>query len=186
MIPEPFHGDLRSRPSPCISPYRSDYSLVYSWLRTELPYVNTVLLCRKPLLVLCAPPNPRSRTRISTLRVAVRTVSFRFFTVQRQFHSVQKISLQNKVMDHESYIKGFYHHLLRFFCNNKPLIDGLKIIERFFTLPLDYSNPNGEKIRVFARHVISKKHAKTLEDEAKLPFRKPRLVPSSRFILSIV
>ncbi|KAF8806593.1 proline iminopeptidase, partial [Phlegmacium glaucopus] len=53
--------------------------------------------------------------------------------------------------------------------------DGLKIIERFFTLPLDYSNLNGEKIRVFARHIIPLSKAKTLEDEAKLPFRKPSL-----------
>ena len=60
----------------------------------------------------------------------------------------------------------------------------MKIIERFFTLPLDYSDPTGEKIRVFARHVIPTKYAKTLEDEAKLPFRKPRLaVPSSSFIV---
>ena len=63
----------------------------------------------------------------------------------------------------------------------------MKIIERFFNLPLDYSNPNGEKIRVFARHVIPKSKAKTLEDEAKLPFRKPCFVPCSSslsFILS--
>lgn len=52
-------------------------------------------------------------------------------------------------------------------------IDGLKVIERFFNLPLDYSNENGEKIRVFARHIIPKSEAKTLEDEAKLPYRKP-------------
>jgi hypothetical protein len=52
----------------------------------------------------------------------------------------------------------------------------LKVIDRFFTLPLDYSNKNGETIRVFARHIIPKSKAKTLEEEAKLPFRKPYFV----------
>ncbi|KAF9477899.1 alpha/beta-hydrolase [Pholiota conissans] len=46
----------------------------------------------------------------------------------------------------------------------------LKIIERFFTVPLDHANPEGEKIHVFARNVIPKAKAKTAEDEAKLPF----------------
>ena len=88
-------------------------------------------------------------------------------------------------MDHESYsVKGFFYTI---FCqqlvNNRHEIDGLKIFERFFTLPLDYSNANGEKIRVFARHIIPKSKAKTLEDEAKLPFRKPCLVPCSSFVV---
>ncbi|KAJ3504026.1 hypothetical protein NLJ89_g8156 [Agrocybe chaxingu] len=48
--------------------------------------------------------------------------------------------------------------------------DGLKVIERFFTVPLDYSKPEGEKIRVFARSVIPKAKAKTAEEEAKLPY----------------
>jgi len=48
--------------------------------------------------------------------------------------------------------------------------DGLKVIERFFDLPLDYSQPEGEKIRVFARNLIPKDKAKTDEDEAKLPY----------------
>ncbi|KAF9047696.1 alpha/beta-hydrolase [Panaeolus papilionaceus] len=47
--------------------------------------------------------------------------------------------------------------------------DGLKVVERFFNLPLDYSRPDGEKIRVFARHAIPMSKAKTQEDEAKLP-----------------
>ncbi|CAA7260406.1 unnamed protein product [Cyclocybe aegerita] len=48
--------------------------------------------------------------------------------------------------------------------------DGLKVIERFFIVPLDYSKPEGEKIRVFARSVIPKAKAKTAEEEAKLPY----------------
>ncbi|KAJ6499243.1 alpha/beta-hydrolase [Mycena sanguinolenta] len=48
--------------------------------------------------------------------------------------------------------------------------DGIKVIERFFNLPLDYANPTGEKIRVFARHLIPKNKAKTEEEEAKLPY----------------
>ncbi|KIM36748.1 hypothetical protein M413DRAFT_31379 [Hebeloma cylindrosporum] len=48
--------------------------------------------------------------------------------------------------------------------------DGLKVIERFFNVPLDHAKPDGEKIRIFARHVIPKDKAKTLEEEEKLPF----------------
>ncbi len=48
--------------------------------------------------------------------------------------------------------------------------EGVKVIERFFQVPLDYSNPTGEKIVVFARHMIPLSKAKTKEDEAKLPF----------------
>lgn len=54
--------------------------------------------------------------------------------------------------------------------------DGLKVIERFFTVPLDYTKPEGEKIRVFARHIIPKAKAKTPEEEKKLPFREHRLI----------
>jgi hypothetical protein len=49
-------------------------------------------------------------------------------------------------------------------------IDDLKVTERFFTVPLDYANPDGAKIRVFARHIVPKAKAKTPEDEAKLPY----------------
>ncbi|KAJ7901895.1 alpha/beta-hydrolase [Mycena olivaceomarginata] len=48
--------------------------------------------------------------------------------------------------------------------------EGVKVIERFFDLPLDYANPQGEKIRVFARNLIPKSKAKTEEEEAKLPY----------------
>jgi hypothetical protein len=51
------------------------------------------------------------------------------------------------------------------------LLDGLRVIERFFTVPLDYAKPEGDKIRIFARHIIPKDKAKTPEAEAKLPFR---------------
>jgi len=123
------------------------------------------------------------------MRFAVRTASFRFCTIQqhqRKLHSALSIPLRNKIiMDHEleSYIiKGFYFRwpsAKTWTSQWSMWIDGLKIIERFFTVPLDYSNVNGEKIRVFARHIIPKSKAKTLEDEAKLPFRKPCLVPCS-------
>ncbi|KAF8508294.1 alpha/beta-hydrolase [Gautieria morchelliformis] len=48
--------------------------------------------------------------------------------------------------------------------------DGLKVIERFFDLPLDYSKPEGEKIRVFARNLIPADKVKDNEDEAELPY----------------
>ncbi|CAK5277288.1 unnamed protein product [Mycena citricolor] len=48
--------------------------------------------------------------------------------------------------------------------------DGVKVVERFFDLPLDYSHPEGETIRVFARHLIPQSKAKTPEEEDKLPF----------------
>ena len=55
--------------------------------------------------------------------------------------------------------------------SNQLVIDGLKVVERFFNVPLDHSDPQGEKIRVFARHIIPKSKAKTEEEERKLPFR---------------
>ncbi|EPQ56337.1 alpha/beta-hydrolase [Gloeophyllum trabeum ATCC 11539] len=48
--------------------------------------------------------------------------------------------------------------------------EGIKIVERFFELPLDYAQPDGKKIQVFARNYIPKSKAKTAEDEAKLPY----------------
>ncbi|PBK86960.1 alpha/beta-hydrolase [Armillaria gallica] len=48
--------------------------------------------------------------------------------------------------------------------------EGIKVIERFFDLPLDYSNPQGEKIRVFARNLIPKSKAKTAKEEEELPY----------------
>jgi len=48
--------------------------------------------------------------------------------------------------------------------------DGIKVVERFFNLPLDYANPSGDKIRVFVRHLIPKSKAKTQEEEEKLPY----------------
>ena len=51
-------------------------------------------------------------------------------------------------------------------------VGDIKVIERFFDLPLDYAEPDGQKIRVFARNLIPKDKAKTLEEEAKLPYCK--------------
>ncbi|TFK74655.1 alpha/beta-hydrolase [Pluteus cervinus] len=48
--------------------------------------------------------------------------------------------------------------------------NGIKVIERFFVVPLDYSSPEGPQIQIFARHMIPTEKAKTPEDEAKLPF----------------
>ncbi|KAH6910279.1 alpha/beta-hydrolase [Coprinopsis sp. MPI-PUGE-AT-0042] len=50
---------------------------------------------------------------------------------------------------------------------------GLKIVEHFFDLPLDYADPDGQKIRVFARQSIPTEKAETPEEEAKLPFCGP-------------
>jgi len=57
------------------------------------------------------------------------------------------------------------------FTRSTSLLDGLKVTERFFNVPLDYANPEGDKIRIFARHIVPKDKAKTPEEEAKLPFR---------------
>ncbi|KNZ80616.1 Proline iminopeptidase, partial [Termitomyces sp. J132] len=46
----------------------------------------------------------------------------------------------------------------------------IKIIERFFDLPLNYDDPNGKKIRIFARNMVPLDKAKTPEEEAKLPY----------------
>ena len=42
--------------------------------------------------------------------------------------------------------------------------DNIKVVERFFELPLDYAKPEGQKICVFARNLIPKDKAKTSED----------------------
>jgi len=76
--------------------------------------------------------------------------------------------------------------IVKFSCSTSPL-DGLKVIERFFNVPLDYAKPEGNKIRVFARHIIPKDKAKTLEEEAKLPFRGcPQPAVLARLIVDIV
>lgn len=51
--------------------------------------------------------------------------------------------------------------------------DDIKVVERFFELPLDYSDANGVKIQVFARKLIPKNKAKTEEDEEELPYCTP-------------
>ncbi|EIM80537.1 alpha/beta-hydrolase [Stereum hirsutum FP-91666 SS1] len=48
--------------------------------------------------------------------------------------------------------------------------DDIKVIERFFTLPLNYADPEGEKIQVFARNLIPVNKAKTKAEEDKLPY----------------
>ncbi|KIP01542.1 hypothetical protein PHLGIDRAFT_96890 [Phlebiopsis gigantea 11061_1 CR5-6] len=44
------------------------------------------------------------------------------------------------------------------------LKDGIKVIERFFTVPLDYAKPDGQQIRVFARNMIPVAKEKSAED----------------------
>ncbi|TFK51612.1 alpha/beta-hydrolase [Heliocybe sulcata] len=48
--------------------------------------------------------------------------------------------------------------------------EGVKVVERFFQLPLDYAKPDGKKIQVFARHMIPKWKAKTSKEEDELPY----------------
>lgn len=55
-------------------------------------------------------------------------------------------------------------------------IGDIKVVDRFFNLPLDYTHPNGEKIRVFARTLIPINKAKTKEEEDRLPYCKIRLL----------
>jgi len=49
------------------------------------------------------------------------------------------------------------------------LTEGLRVIERFFRVPLDYSDLSGEKITVFTRQTIPINRAKTIEEQEKLP-----------------
>ncbi|KAJ7605959.1 alpha/beta-hydrolase [Mycena polygramma] len=46
----------------------------------------------------------------------------------------------------------------------------IEVVERFFDLPLDYSKPDGQKIRLFARNLVPTAKAKTVEDQEKLPY----------------
>lgn len=81
----------------------------------------------------------------------------------------------------ETYIiKGAFLRLLSngFHTLIEDGVDNIKVIDRFFRLPLDYAHPDGEKIRVFARTLIPKNKAETEEDEAKLPYCKIRVLLS--------
>ncbi|KAJ7245289.1 alpha/beta-hydrolase [Mycena rebaudengoi] len=57
--------------------------------------------------------------------------------------------------------------------SDRLLSGSVKVVERFFNLPLDYSNPSGQKLRVFARHLIPTSKVKTLEEQEKLPYCGP-------------
>ncbi|KDQ18571.1 hypothetical protein BOTBODRAFT_28963 [Botryobasidium botryosum FD-172 SS1] len=48
--------------------------------------------------------------------------------------------------------------------------DDIKVVDQFFKLPLDYSQPDGEKIQVFARTLVPGAKAKTEEEEENLPY----------------
>jgi len=122
-----------------------------------------------------------------------------FHRFQQQQHSrplplvslmTMSTSASNK--DLETYsIKGpiFAVHLLKcewVLMTRIANIDGLKVIERFFDLPLDYSKPDGETIRVFARHMIPKDKAKTKEAEDKLPFCKSPCPSADTLAVSLI
>ncbi|KAJ3980788.1 alpha/beta-hydrolase [Lentinula detonsa] len=104
----------------------------------------------KPLISFCyrtTPPSGSSRTS-STIQSLRRG---RPFTTTPS--ETKPLSLQ-PTMNLETY-------------HNKEQI---KVIERFFDLPLDYNDPSGEKIRVFARNLVPKNKAKTEEEEKDLPY----------------
>ncbi|KAJ7444433.1 hypothetical protein FB451DRAFT_1568367 [Mycena latifolia] len=49
------------------------------------------------------------------------------------------------------------------------LAGSIKVVERVFSLPLDYSDPLGKKLRVFARNLISTQRARTPEEQGNSP-----------------
>lgn len=51
-------------------------------------------------------------------------------------------------------------------------VEGIKVVDRFFTVPLDYSNPDGATIRVFARNLVpaGKESGEAKEKKNDLPF----------------
>jgi len=77
-----------------------------------------------------------------------------------------------KVVDSETYvIKGKPNHYEFAPCLTPRFpfhLEGLQVTERYFSLPLDYSEPEGLKIRVFARHVVPLNKGKADTD---LPYR---------------
>ncbi|PAV19032.1 alpha beta-hydrolase [Pyrrhoderma noxium] len=50
------------------------------------------------------------------------------------------------------------------------LKDDTKVVERFFTVPLDYNKPDEKKIRIFARNMIPIKKIGSVEKTANLPY----------------
>jgi hypothetical protein len=67
-------------------------------------------------------------------------------------------------------ISGVYDFFAFIPCFHLSKVGNIKVIERFFDLPLDYAEPSGKKIRVFARNLIPQDKAKTPEKEVKLPY----------------
>ncbi|KAF8186304.1 alpha/beta-hydrolase [Pholiota molesta] len=61
----------------------------------------------------------------------------------------------------------------------------IKVIERFFVLPLDYNEPQGATIQVFVRHLVPMDKAKTVEEQSKLPYRGPGVEVDLTSILGI-
>ncbi|KAJ7622510.1 alpha/beta-hydrolase [Roridomyces roridus] len=50
------------------------------------------------------------------------------------------------------------------------MVGSIKVIERFFSLPLNYADPEGKKITVFVRNLVPVQKAKTQEEQDKLPY----------------
>ncbi|KAF8178757.1 alpha/beta-hydrolase [Pholiota molesta] len=61
----------------------------------------------------------------------------------------------------------------------------IKVVERFFVLPLNYNEPEGATIQVFVRHLIPTDKAKTVEEQSKLPYRGPGVEVDLTSILGI-
>lgn len=55
-------------------------------------------------------------------------------------------------------------------------IDSIKVIECFFSVPLDYSNPEAGEIRVFARNMVPLGKNNGSDKEKELPYRTPILL----------
>lgn len=74
-------------------------------------------------------------------------------------------------MDPETYIvKGGRFCIRHKVLELMSILDGIKVVERFFTVPLDYDEPSGDKIRVFARSLIPLSKANQDEKEKDLPY----------------
>lgn len=102
------------------------------------------------------------------LRFATEDTHFLSFLERWRLNSIQAVKkrIQSKVID------LYLTRLLTTPLNGSTfglLTEGLRVIERFFRVPLDYSDPSGEKITVFARQTIPTSKARTSEEQEELP-----------------
>ncbi|KAF9218570.1 alpha/beta-hydrolase [Gyrodon lividus] len=47
---------------------------------------------------------------------------------------------------------------------------GIRVVERFFNVPLDYGNPQGKHIRIYARNLVPLEKTKEPPEQSKLPY----------------